>query len=202
MGQFPTLRSLHVGEGTVYSFRFDGFGWAIVVVSDATGVLSILSDWGNWSHRWHIDHLGAPTLHHFLARTDYHYVGSKVGVPEWVGSVEATARGLKRRICERRRESGANYQRDRYATRTAMSYSLSKAEAREAWEAIEAWAAEGRADNYDGLWDWFEEPWQLAESEHTPQWETWTKFLWPTIQKAIRDQVAARTPETGTGSPA
>ncbi len=90
-----------------YSIRFDDrFGWIVAHVSDATGVLSIASDWGNWSHRWDTRHLGFPTLTEFiLKRPDVHYLANKLigyGRDRQV-SIAKTRQSFRETVCSNRR---------------------------------------------------------------------------------------------------
>ncbi len=55
----------HAGTTDRYDVR-RGLDWAVVLLSEPAGVLSILSSHGNWSHFWP-DH-GDPSLRHFLLR--------------------------------------------------------------------------------------------------------------------------------------
>ncbi len=100
---------------TTYSFetRDSEFrSWALCTVNDATGELLITSDWGSWSYRWDATpaSLGAPTLTAFIGdRGDVDYLARKLqreGRAGRVFSAEATARALRRRLCERRRSDG------------------------------------------------------------------------------------------------
>lgn len=98
---------------TTYSFQTTGEGyrsWALCTVNDATGELNIQSDWGNWSHRWHTDALGSPTLTAFIGdRSGTDYLAGKLqqrdgGGRRW--SARATARALCALLCARRLEDG------------------------------------------------------------------------------------------------
>jgi hypothetical protein len=79
-------------------------GWACCTVNDATGELTITSDWGNWGHRWHVDHLGRPTLTAFIGdRGGGDYLANKLLRGDgWRFSAEKTTQELRRRIVERR----------------------------------------------------------------------------------------------------
>lgn len=91
-----------------YSFRFeDGWGWVIFTVNDATGELSIQSDWGDWAHRWNIDALASPSLKHFLAdRADCDYIACKL-VPsdqQQIICPESSQKKMRQEILRQRRE--------------------------------------------------------------------------------------------------
>lgn len=53
----PELK--HSGTSSAITFHFrvadpkKHMGWALCTVNETTGELSVCSDWGNWSHRWH-----------------------------------------------------------------------------------------------------------------------------------------------------
>ena len=104
--QLPDLSNPIVTKSVAatYSFKFN-WGWAIFTVNDQTGEFSIQSDWGNYSYRWNINHLGEPNLTTFLAHmTEGSYVADKLhyGRPQDREEFDedATKRGLKLRVGE------------------------------------------------------------------------------------------------------
>jgi hypothetical protein len=107
-----TLTLVATVQATTYEFRGDRMGWALCTVNDATGELSIQSDWGRWAHRWNArpENLGAPTLTAFIAtRSCIDYLARKLqneGTSGRRWSGEATARALQHKLCERRLEDG------------------------------------------------------------------------------------------------
>ncbi len=108
----PKLKLVSVSSAVTYRFEPEGreFGWALCTINDATGELSIQSDWGNWSHRWNIRHLGAPTLTHFIAdRSSCDYLANKLSLESGPRSGEEfdageTVAKFRRMLAERRLE--------------------------------------------------------------------------------------------------
>jgi len=88
-------------------------GWALATVNDATGELTIQSDWGTWSHRWNIAGLGARTdgvsltLTEFLGdRTSCDYLARKLAPPSTeVFDPMASVAAMRARLIERRLEA-------------------------------------------------------------------------------------------------
>jgi hypothetical protein len=76
----PTFTLTGASPAIAYRFRCDTpCGWAICTVNDATGELSIQSDFGNWAYRWNVAHLGEPTLTAFIgSRPHVHYLLGKL----------------------------------------------------------------------------------------------------------------------------
>lgn len=120
-----------------YSFRFK-WGWAIFTINESTGEVAICSDWGSYSHRWHVGALGERadgsrvTLTEFLAgccsrdRDDYVVrklkLDSQSKCLEDVFDREATLQGVRKCVREYRREQR-----------------LTRDEARELWHEALAW---------------------------------------------------------------
>lgn len=159
---------------TEYSIRFDRFGWIVAHVSDATGVLSIASDWGSWSHRWNIDHLGYPTLTEFLiGRRDIHYIANKL-VPrgrEDVLDEKASKDEFKKAICEARRI------RD-----------LSRDDARDAWYEIEEWQAN---DHSLPCSEWLSEPYNYLVYADSSEYLALKDIVLPALLDAISSGIVA-----------
>lgn len=97
-----------------------GFGWALATINDATGELTIQSDWGNWAYRW--PHRGMAeingrreTLTEFIAgrfgaRTECDYLANKLTTHEerHVFDAELTVEWLRSELCKHRLEQGRN----------------------------------------------------------------------------------------------
>lgn len=116
--RMPTFVATKVTTATTYHLSTEprSYGWALCTVNDETGELSIQSDWGHWSHRWNINHLGAPSLTHFLGqRGDVGYVADKLTTREERHEFDADATVTKFRseLAKRRIEIGRRY-RDTY----------------------------------------------------------------------------------------
>jgi hypothetical protein len=133
----PTLQL--TGKSTAITFHFrrvpPGYGeWALASVNDRTGELLIMSDWGNWSHRWNIEALGEPSLMVFLAsRGSSDYVSDKLtgrrGSDKPLREefdVDATVREFRRMICERRLEEGRASNDGRSLTRRHLTASIAR----------------------------------------------------------------------------
>ena len=101
MREYPKLELTGTSVAVAFHFRVNKplGGWAICTVNDRTGELVVQSDWGNWAHRWNTDHIGRPSLTHFIAERDpYHdhagdYLAAKLlgrsGCYEWDRAVHA-----------------------------------------------------------------------------------------------------------------
>lgn len=148
--------------------------WAIAVVHDASGCLSLVTDYGNWSHRWSQAGLGDRTLHTFLARAGADYVLRKVmdSKQREVFSKAKTVASLRDAVCQRRREGACT-----------------REEAREAWEALDGWDPELDADDCPDY-----APREVAaivrdawEYGHTEESTSALAFrtMWPELRKLI-----------------
>lgn len=118
MTDLPIL--VYRGESAARTYSFGcmpaGFGWALCSVNDATGELSVCSDWGSWSYRWHVAHLGnigerPLTLTEFIAgRAGSHaYLADKLTSDDRakreVFSPELTVASLREYIRQCRRDT-------------------------------------------------------------------------------------------------
>ena len=169
-------------------------GWAICTVNDATGELLIQSDWTEaCGHRWHVDHLGCPTLTEFLAQDRggyYDYLVGKLLPPTRRDrfSPEATVKEMRRRVVKRRRDGD-----------------LDRAVARELWDALgeltghddvhEFFAHLCEDTEYGDLFDFGED----AREEPTSEATALTKIILPALVEACRREVARRALTTANG---
>jgi hypothetical protein len=125
VAKIPTFAFKGTTVATTYRFQVPEplGGWALCTINDATGELSVHSDWGNWSYRWWPSpaNLGNPTLTHFIADRDAGHCdyladklfGGRRASEEF--DVDATIAAMRRTLAERRREeAGAwvEYYRD------------------------------------------------------------------------------------------
>lgn len=114
--RIPKMIATGMSTATTYHFRPEpDMGWALCTVNDTTGELTVQSDWGDFSYRWNVAHLGCPTLHHFIAhrmrhtdgKIDCHYLADKLTSSDHSKrerfSPEKTVAELKRIVIEKRR---------------------------------------------------------------------------------------------------
>lgn len=157
-------------------------GYAYCTVNDETGALSIISDWGNWSHMWNPAHLGCASLTHFIAdRRGYDYLANKLlGRDEaWVLDADATISKWRRRLLEARRAEriGAH-------------------EAREIWHRLGSlFDDEGNesifiehAYRIEGFDHWISErPWEETEHRYSHVYRALVDWILPALARACAE---------------
>lgn len=175
-------------------------GWALCTVNDATGELLIMSDYGNWAHRWSPKHLGSPSLTHFIAdREGYDYLACKLlgRAAAWVLDADATIKEWRKRLCEQRLAVGrAAAMNGGYLPR-GLDASL----AREIWEEIgDLFDVErheqlflDHAYRIEGFSRWIsEEPWEDVVHGHSPAYQLLVDFLLPVLAAACAETVRSQ----------
>jgi hypothetical protein len=88
-----------------YSINPGHSGWGIINVDSGTGALTITSDWGDYSYRWHVVAIGDDTLKEFLIRINSGYLGDKLlGHDLYIFDSDEAQKDIKKDICNYRRE--------------------------------------------------------------------------------------------------
>lgn len=179
--QWPALQlqSAHVSSPVTYSFRFAEYGpWCNVTINEQTGELNIQSDWGCWSHRWHVDGLGPRRLTVFLLQCDPDYIVRKFQLnrPEDLKDVrddEATWEAVREYICAERREKH-----------------ITREQARRCWREGDAWVHDEDCDieNMDLVLSDFlgAEPWEFIRYKRSYNYEFLVHRLLPFIQQWLK----------------
>lgn len=172
----------HESAAVSLSYRFETGGWAIFTFNNATGELSVQSDWGDFSYRWHANpsSLGAPDLEHFLAKCGADYVADKFRIPSKEFDPDATLRAAKAAIIEDRRKQNSDKTEARFAFED-LAY-LDFRDERAFIESVQRSATHSEI---------IEEPWELTKSRPTHQYEIFVKHLIPTFQADLRKRVEA-----------
>jgi len=200
-----------VSTATTYNFRDqDGWGWACCTVNDKTGELAITSDWGNYAHRWNIDHLGnngRTTLTSFIGGGQIDYLADKLTSREQRErfDADATVAEFRELLRERRREVKHYGFRDRRPG--VPDPTLDKETSRRLWDAIQEIAndAEGSPVAGDRFVDRYfgddrmggaaeyvtDEPWNLIRTKPSGEYLALTKLILPALVDACRAAVAS-----------
>lgn len=160
------VSSVTASAAQVFDLRFDTeiTGWALVVVCERQGLLSIHSDWGSAAHAWPMTAIPEPTLRDFLARAEPEYVLSKLALDQ-----------------PRLRETVLNAE----ATRTAMTEAgVGTADTDVFLRACEDYA--GNTDMalaaHEHLFSGIDEFWDLVVREPAPGVVFWRDQLLPAIR--------------------
>lgn len=163
-------------------------GWALCTVNDATGELSIQSDWtGSCGYRWDVGHLGCPTLTEFLAQDRggyYDYLVGKLLPAERRErfSPEATVKEMRRRVLDARR-----------------CLDIDRLLARQIWDALgELTSIDDSRDfvtHLNGDTDYcehFDDVYEDLREEPTSEATALTKIILPALVDACRREVERR----------
>jgi len=169
-----------VGELTVWRYvlhgRGLGDGWAIVLM-DATGFFSVVSDYGNYGFRWTAfgDNFRA-----FITKIDAHYALTKLAYGQEAFDGEATEARIRKGILELRRHRH-----------------LSKDDARKEWDLL------GQYDvtNYADATRWYDDT-ELGDAaeyivhDYPKQALAFCEKVLPRLQAHLREELAAeRAPQ-------
>lgn len=76
--QLPVIKFEQKGGTELYDIRFSDFSWAFLLINEEIGIVSIVSDYGNWSAVWMPKHHGRQSLKHFIAEGDCDYLAKKL----------------------------------------------------------------------------------------------------------------------------
>ena len=164
---------------SVYHAKWKGT-WAIAIVHEASCVLSLVNDHGNWSNRWNRG--GLPkghSFHDFLSRCSTDYVLRKIMEPEQRERIdsEATKSLLREYIVDARRHGRA-----------------SKEDARDAWDALDDWDPEEPGSYIPrSVNEIVSDAWECYSMTHTSQALAFIE-MWPTIRGLIA-RTAAKSEE-------
>ncbi len=197
-GHRPKLELVQIlTSARTYHFRSTEVlgGWALCTVNATTGELLIMSDWGNWAHRWNPKHLGKPSLTHFIAeRNGCDYLADKLigRNNSWVIDVDATIAKWRRRLVDQRLQEGR-------CRSICDSGPLSARRAREIWEALgslfdssnEAIFIE-HALQIDGIHWISSEPWEDTVHSYSQEYKVLVDFLLPALAEACRQTLKER----------
>jgi hypothetical protein len=166
--------------------------WALCTVSDATGELTVCSDWGNFTHLWSArpEHLGAPSLTHFLAaRGSAHYLADKLTSRDRKLRQCFSPEKTVKHLCE---IAGARYR----------DGDVSKAECRRLVEALRELLTHDVDEERDFVDRFYEveghdkiasEPWECFQHEPTSAYLVLLHSILPALIAACRKTIKTRT---------
>lgn len=168
-----------------YSFRFKPYGWAILTLNESTGEVTLVSDWGNYAHRWHIGHIGEPTLHEFFIKAGADYLVNKFSYEnktdlEDVTDHEATEKGLIEHIDE-----------------LVSNETIGQGLADELKEDVASW----KNNSFDcsvcpsDLEEFLDQPYEHIQTKRSTRYEFLVKRLLPVMKKYLHERQAAQPPE-------
>jgi hypothetical protein len=104
------INKLTVCDSETYHFWFDRWGWATFIICEDLCEFAIISDWGNYSHRWPKNGMAkGETLKDFLTACHPEYVLTKFSYSRTKDleddfNGEATVERFKKLLCDARRE--------------------------------------------------------------------------------------------------
>lgn len=172
-----------------YDVRAD-HSWAVIVIDD-TGLISVVSDYGNWGH-W-FSHHGRKTFRHFLveASGSPSYLMEKFAGRKSYFDCDATKAKIRRLILDMRR---GRISADVYRGRKDYTKEL----AREHWDVLETVEADyaHSADLfiYECLnempWLWEYVTYGLAVMVHDPGIVGFMERLWPAFVARLKEEIA------------
>lgn len=159
--------------------------WAIILISERGGVVSIQSDYGEWGHCWPSH--GSPSLKHFLCRPDLHqeYLLRKFAKQKTHFNCEATVMRLKQDILEQRREDRRGMSKEK-ARRLFDAIDVAQADWSQNADLFAAHLLWGRDSRY--FWDHVSDG--LCVLEYDPQCKTFLERLWPLFVEELRRELS------------
>jgi hypothetical protein len=151
-----------------------GEGW-IVAFLDSIGCFSVLSDFGDYGHRWPQAGWGPGDFRKFFVQCDGDYILRKIARRDVYDGKE-TYEAIRRRICELRRNRH-----------------LSAVFARKEWEIVDR---QDKVYSREDFAMWYErtgisDAYELAVYDFNPQAKTFIQLVLPRLQAAIRAEIEA-----------